>query len=104
MSRYRSRQTGHRGKPLSATTIKKELSTFSTVWSWARTVGYVTSAFPKKNLGSPKTSKQPPFQTWGEIERQIKPGGLTDVEQAELWDCLFLTLAETDDLLRFIES
>jgi len=27
---YRSRQTGHRGKPLSATTIKKELSTFST--------------------------------------------------------------------------
>lgn len=101
---HRSRQTGHRGMPLSATTIKKELSTFSTVWSWAQTVGYVNSAFPNKNLRFPKTSEKPPFQTWGEIERQIMLGGLTDVEQAELWDCLFLGVKELDELLKFIEA
>lgn len=101
---HRSKQPGHRGKPLSTVTIKKELSTFSTVWSWAMTKGYTKSVFPSKGLRFPKTSEKPPFQTWSEIERQIKLGGLTDIEQAELWDCLFLGVAEIDELLSFIQQ
>jgi integrase len=99
----RSKQPGHRGKSLSTTTIKKELSTFSTVWTWALTQGYVKLPFPNQSLRFPKTSEKPPFQTWSEIESQIRHGGLDEQEQAELWDCLFLTLSEIDEVLEFVK-
>lgn len=101
---HRAKRPGHRGKPLSAITIKKELSTFSTVWSWAMAKGYAKIPFPNRGLKFPKTMDKPPFQTWGEIERQIRVGGLTDLEQAELWDCLFLGVKELDELLEFVEA
>jgi hypothetical protein len=31
---------------------------------------------------------------WQEIERKIARGGLTEAEQEDLWDCLFLTLPQ----------
>lgn len=42
--------------------------------------------------------------TWQEIERRIQAGGLTDQQRAELWDALFLTLPEIDDLLAYVRS
>jgi integrase len=55
--------------------------------------------FPNRGLKFPKGTERPPFQTQGEIERQIALGELTDLEQRELWDCLFLTRPEIDELL-----
>ena len=37
--------------------------------------------------------------TCQEIERRIQAGGLTEKQRAELWDALFLTLPEIDELL-----
>jgi hypothetical protein len=45
-----------------------------------------------------------PFQTREEIERQIARGGLSEAETADLWDCLFLTVAETDELLEYVRT
>jgi integrase len=98
----RTKQKGRRAKPISPVTIKKELSTFSTIWSWAMTRGYVNIPFPNKNLRFPKTAEKPPFQTWKTIELQISRGGLSEVEKAELWDCLFLTLADISQLLEYV--
>ena len=95
----RSTEKGIRGKHVSPTTIKKELSTFSAVWTWARFRDYVDGPFPNKGLRYPKTSEKPPFQTCKTIEAQIARGGLSDDEQRELWDCLFLSVDEITDVL-----
>ena len=95
----RSKEKGRRNKKLSPTTIKKELSTLRAIWSWALKHDYVCDPFPGIGLRFPKTEEKPRFQTWHEIEYQIGRGALDDCEQAELWDCLFLTLSEVTELL-----
>ncbi|MBC8351190.1 MAG: hypothetical protein H8E66_04340 [Planctomycetes bacterium] len=69
---HRSRESGRHGKRLSPTTIKKELGTFSSVWSWAVRAVYVARPFPNKGLRFPKAREKPPFQTWEEIEGKIR--------------------------------
>ena len=98
----RALAAGRRGRTLSAATIKKELITLRTAWNWARHAGVFKAAFPLKGVKFPKTQEKPPFQTWAEIERQIKHGGLSEAEEAELWDCLFLTVPEIDELLAYV--
>ncbi len=100
----RRKQRGRRGKPISSYTIRKELSTFGAAWKWAALSGLVTRAFPNAGLKYPKADEKPPFQTRAEIERQIARGGLTDREQQELWDGLFLTLPEIAELLGEIQG
>ena len=76
--------------------------TLRTAWNWARHAGVLKTVFPLKGVRLPKTHEKPPFQTWAEIDRQIKQGGLSEAEEAELWDCLFLTVAEIDELLAYV--
>ena len=98
----RALAAGRRGRTLSAATIKKELVTLRTAWNWARHAGVLKTGFPLKGVKFPKTHEKPPFQTWAEIERQVKHGGLSEAEEAELWDALFLTVPEIDELLAFV--
>ena len=100
----RSRQTGRLGKPLSTVTIKKELTSLSGVWSWAVQMGLVKGAFPNKGLRYRKTAEKSPFQTWAEIERRIETGSLSEVEQSELWEGLYLNAAEIEQVLDFAEQ
>ncbi|MGE0529460.1 MAG: tyrosine-type recombinase/integrase [Bdellovibrionales bacterium] len=91
-------------KLISPVTIRKEITSLAGVWNWGCHMGYMTGSFPSKGLRFPKTKEKPPFQTWTEIERQIARGGLEETEQAELWDCLFLTLPEIAELMDFINA
>jgi integrase len=100
----RSQATGRRRQPVSATTIRKELSSFSSVWSWGLHMGHVAVPFPNKGLRYPKTSEKPPFQTWKAIERQIACGGLSETDQQALWDCLYLRVEEVGKLISFVEQ
>ena len=100
----RSREVGRHGKTLSAVTIKKELSSFSGVWSWALRMGSVKNNFPNRGLRFPKVSEKPPFQTWEEIERELTNGKHSAVEQAELWERLYLTVNEIENVLNFVEK
>ena len=100
----RSKERGKRAQTVSSATIRKELSTLRTVWSWAVERGFARGVFPNRNLRFPKVSEKPPFQTWTEISRQIALSGVTELEQAELWDCLFLTLEEIDAVLDHIRE
>ncbi len=100
----RSREPGLRGRTLSASTIKRELTTLTTVWNWAIGTDIVRHPLPKKRLHFPKTAEKPRFQTWDEIERKIKRGGLTENEEAELWDCLFLTNDQIHQFLADVTS
>jgi integrase len=98
----RSKEKGIRGK-VTATTIKKALVTFRTIWRCGMMMGKLTGNFPMRGLRYPKASEKPPFQTWAEITRQIQCGGLSEAEQSELWDCLYLTLPEVEEVLQLVK-
>lgn len=100
----RSKDVGTRGRPVTPNTIKKPLITFRTIWNWGIKNNLLTARFPHSGVKYPKASEKPHFQTWQEIEMQIARGGLTDVEQRDLWDCLFLTLPEITELLDHVEK
>jgi integrase len=96
----RSKETGRKGKPVSHTTIQKEIGTLASLWNkWALPQRLVAGPAPTRGLIYNKARGKPPFATWNQITRQIARGGLTEDQQAELWDCLFLTLPEIDELL-----
>ena len=95
----RSKEAGRYGRTVSVQTIKKELRTFSTIWNWMIEEKLVSHAFPSKKLRYPKFHEKPPFQTWKQIETRIKRGGLNECQVKELWDSLFLDIAQVRNAL-----
>jgi integrase len=93
---------GIRGRSLSAATIKKELITLRTAWNWAKFAGLLQSGFPLKTVKFPKSEEKPPFQTWEEIERIIARAGVSSSEERDLWDSLFLTVPDIEELLNHV--
>jgi integrase len=100
----RAKKKGHRGRPLSPTTMRKEIATFRAAWNWGVQAGLLTVPFPHRGLMYPKATEKPSFQTWEEIERRIEAGGLNPEEQRELWDCLYLTPPQIEELLAFVKD
>jgi len=100
----RSKDKGRRGRKVTPVTIKKAVITLRTVWNWGVKNSLVAGRFPHSGVKYPKLSEKPHFQTWPEIASQVARGGLSDAEQADLWDCLFLTLPEIVELLDFVKA
>jgi integrase len=90
------------GKLLSPQTIKKEVTTFRSVWNWGKDHGIVTGDAPTKGLRYEKEDKKPGFKTWEEIERRVGRGGLSDDEVADLWDAVFLSTEQTAECLQYV--
>ncbi len=68
----------YRGKPISGKTAKKEVVTFRAVWNWGKPRGLVAGDAPTKGLRYEKEEERGGLLTWGEIERRIARGGLTE--------------------------
>lgn len=101
----RSKETGWHGEPLSHVTIQKEIGTLASVWNkWAVPRRLVTGPAPTRNLDFAKAKAKPPFQTRAQIERQIGRGGLAESQERELWDALFLTLPEIQEVLDVVRG
>lgn len=99
----RSKDRGRGGRPLSCVTIRKEIATLSAIWNWAIKMELVRGAFPNRGLRYQKSTEKPPFQTVAEIERRIAQGGLTKIEEAELWSGVYLTTTDLEDVLNVIK-
>ena len=99
----RAKKKGIRNRPLSPATIRKEIASFRAAWNWAVQMGLVTGNYPNRGLKFPKAEEKPPFQTRQEIERQVARG-VTEAEERDLWDCLFLTLPDIAELLQFVKD
>jgi integrase len=101
----RSAEVSRSGSPISQVTIKKELSTLTSIWNrWGIRATVVNRTLTLRNLEYPKGKQKPPFQTWEQIERRIVRGQLNEDEQAELWDALFLTVSQIEELLSFVRT
>jgi integrase len=101
----RAAEKSRSGDLISQVTIKKELSTLTSLWNrWGMRNRLVSVPLTLRNLDYPKGNEKPPFQTWEQIERRIKNGNLTSEQQDEIWDCLFLTVTETNDFLAFAKG
>lgn len=100
----------YRQRPISSRTIKKELSTFRQIWDWAEENGFVPDRCPllganrRWKLKLPKPNERTKFQTWEQIERQIRRGGLTKSDVCELWKGLYLDEEQVTELLAFVEE
>lgn len=100
--RERSLEDGQRGRKIGAATIKKEIATLRVVWNWAIDHKLIKGTFPNKGLRMPKTVEHPPFQTWEEIEPLVV--GLEDVEAQAYWDCLYLRVEQTEEILNHVQE
>lgn len=89
----------HHGEFIGPDTIKKEITTFRLIWNWAKRQGYLNSPAPVENIIYPKRDEKPPFVTMAEIERKLKRGRWSKKQEAELWEALYLTRDEIDQLL-----
>lgn len=87
-------------------TIRKELSTLRVIWGWAHKRKFIASPadWKMKDLTFPKAREKPPFQTWDQITRKIGRGGLTEAQQAGLWECLWLDQAQTMEVLTWVRE
>ena len=102
---YLTDRCGPGGRPVAAVTLRKEIATLRAVWNWAVRAGLIAGRpFPNQGLVYPKTEEKPPFMTWEEIERQIARARLGQAQQEDLWNCLFLTVAQIREILEFIHQ
>lgn len=87
-------------------TIRKELTTLRVVWGWAFKRKHVESplAWKLSDLTLPKAHEPMPFQTWEQIARKIKRGGLTDDQKGELWEALWLDQEQTVECLKWVRE
>ena len=99
----RSMEKGKRGK-VRAQTIKKELDTLRVIWNWGVSLGHLKGGVPLRGITLAKRKEQMPFQTWDEIQRIIDRGGLTEVDEKELWDCIFLTTRQISEVLELVRT
>ncbi len=80
-------------------TAKKEIVTLRTCWNWGSRMGMLQGAFPNRGLRFPKGREKPPFMTLAEVQRRIAAG-----EPDDLWESVFLTREDTDELLQTVEQ
>ena len=98
----RSREPGRRGL-IKPTTIRKEVTTLATIFQWAVSNGHLNVVLDKKRIRYPKGKEKPVFQTWNEIERKISRGGLSEYEQKDMWESLFLNTDQIAELLEHVQ-
>jgi integrase len=101
----RSREE-HHGRKIRSLTIRKELQTFRQAWAWAAELGHTktTPAWRLKSLDMEKDRGREPFRTCAQIEQKLNRGGLSEEQQASLWDTLYLTSEELFGFLEFVKE
>lgn len=100
----RAKQKGRGGRPLSPTTLRKEMSSFRACWNWGVQAGLLQGPFPNRGLRYPKADEKPPFQTWQQVECQVAQGGFSAAEVQDLWDAVFLSLADIEAVLAWVRQ
>jgi hypothetical protein len=87
-----------------AQTVCRERNTIRQFFRWAVAKKHL-KASPADGLDPIKAGVDPPpFRTIAEVEEILKRGGLTEAEQASLWNCIYLSPAEIGDVLATVRK
>jgi integrase len=98
----RQREKGRHGR-LSPTTIRKEIATLRTVWNWGKRSKLVKEPFADvKGLKYAKGKEKPPYMPFKDVLKRTR--GASEAEAAELWECVFLTRQDLEELLKYVRS
>lgn len=92
----------HRGHPVKPTTVRKAVATLRFVWNWANRRGLAPTKFPDVELDFPKEKQPEPFRTYDQIQAILARGGVDKRRERELWDGLFLSPAEVEEVLKHV--
>ena len=93
-----------RKKHISPVTLKKELATFRACWNWAVAGGLLKGTFPGRGLRFPKGQEKEPFRGFAEIQAVIAAERPDDARKEILWESLYLTKEEIEQLLAFVKK
>jgi len=106
LQRYAERRLKQKrnGRRISPETVKREMDTFRAIFNWGKNNDFVEGDPPTVGLTLGKPDAKPPFMTWAEISRRIQRGGLTQIEEKELWECLYLTTEEITEFLEYVKN
>jgi integrase len=80
-------------------TLKKEIATVRACWNWAVHGGLLSGTFPARGLRFPKEEQKEPFRTYVEIEAIIAAETPDQARREALWEALYLTCPEIEELL-----
>jgi integrase len=94
----------YHGKPINPVTVRKEVATLVTVWNWGHRRGHAAGACPTKGVTFPKGKEKPPFRTYDQVTAIVSRGGITKTEARSLWDGLFLSTTEVDEVLALVRT
>lgn len=94
----------YRGRPIRSETVRKEVATLRLIWNWGVSEGYLVGPAPVRGLKYPKTEQKAPCMTRDEIQRIVDRGGLEPDQVAALWDCLFLTKEQIQEVLGHVRE
>ncbi len=108
MQRYanaRGKEKGLKGRQLSGETIKKELATFRLIWNHNMPLSQPCPVKDErgKPVKLPKTKAREPFRTLDEVTAIIERG-VSPERETELWESVFLTVAEIRELLEHVKK
>lgn len=101
--RERAKEPGIRGEKIKSRTIKKELATFRAVWNGYAVPHKLVKTDFRAHFGKlvfGKEKSKPRFQPFDQIKAQLP--GKSAAEAKNLWDCLFLSQPELENVLEVI--
>ena len=115
LKRYRDKRRkmpNRYGGTVGDSTIKKEMLTFSQIWTWGRQNGMVSGECPLKDRHNPrkwaltldKPAEREPFRTWHEIEAKIEREKTPEDQQGKLYRWVYLDEDQVADLLKYVEK
>jgi integrase len=96
----------HHGRTILGRTVKKELETLRTVWTWAYDRGHTPTppTWKLQSVQLPKDKGRESFKQYKEISTIIGRGKVSEAEQARLWETLYLTGQELQELLVYVRD
>lgn len=92
----------HRGHRVKPKTVRKAVATLRFVWNWANRRGLAPTKFPDVELDFPKEKQAEPFRTYDQIQAILARGGVDKRRERELWDGLFLSPSEVEEVLMHV--
>jgi len=97
---------GRAARPITAYTVKKELTTLRAALAWAAGRGLAASApgWTARSVSMPKDRSREPFRTYDQIVELCSRRGDAPPNGPDPWECLFLTGEEVRGLLAYVED